>query len=343
MERIPLTAPDRVALTADDVADAYRALHDGAVLIDRSDRSRLRLEGPRAAEVMSGLVTNDVMRLTPGEGLYAAALTPKGKIIADVRIFRTEDAVLADVSPAAAEGWWAMIRKYVNPRLARYQDVSGDIADLGVFGPRAEAVIALAAEIPGESLGLDAPFQHRTLTIAESPLRVARVPDAGVMGFSILCPAVSTDALAQLLIACGARQGAAEVLEVARVEAGRPAWGRDIDDTTLAQEANLDALQAISYEKGCYTGQETVARVHFRGHVNRSLRGLVLEQGDVPPRTALWSGEKEVGDVRSVVASPRLGPIGLAMVRREVPAGERLEMRLDGATVGATVVQLPFA
>lgn len=337
-----MTAPDRVTVPVEDI-DAYGALHDGAVLIDRSDRSRLRLEGPKAAEVMSGLVTNDVMKLVPGEGLYAAALTPKGKIIADVRIFRMEDAILADVSPAAAEGWWAMLRKYVNPRLARYRDVSTEIADLGLFGPRAEAVIALAAEVPGESLGLDSPFRHRPLTIAESPVTVARIPDAGVDGFSLFCPTESRERLAELLVACGARQGTAEVLEVARVEAGRPAWGRDIDDTTLAQEANLDELQAISYDKGCYTGQETVARVHFRGHVNRMLRGLVLQRGDVPPRTALWSGDKEVGDVRSVVTSPRRGQIALAMVRREVPVGQRLELRVDGETIGATVVELPFA
>lgn len=337
-----MTAPDHVTVPVENV-DAYGALHDDAVLIDRSDRSRLQLEGPRAAEVMSGLVTNDVMKLVPGEGLYAAALTPKGKIIADVRIFRMEDAVLADVSPAAAEGWWAMLRKYVNPRLAKYRDVSTEIADLGLFGPRTEAVIALAAEVPGESLGLDSPFRHRPLTIAESPVTVARIPDAGVDGFALFCPTESRERLAELLIACGARQGTSEVLEVARVEAGRPAWGRDIDDTTLAQEANLDELQAISYEKGCYTGQETVARVHFRGHVNRMLRGLVLQRGDVPPRTTLWSGDKEVGDVRSVVISPRLGPIALAMVRREVPVGQRLELRVDGETIGATVVELPFA
>jgi folate-binding protein YgfZ len=127
------------------------------------------------------------------------------------------------------------------------------------------------------------------------------------------------------------------------VEAGRPAWGRDIDDTTLTQEANLDELQAISYEKGCYTGQETVARVHFRGHVNRYLRGLVLERDDVPPGAALWLSDKQVGDVRSVVISPRLGPIALGMVRREVPAGERLEIRMDGRNANATVVKLPFA
>jgi glycine cleavage system aminomethyltransferase T len=145
-----MTAPDPVVAPAPEVVESYRALRESAALIDCSDRSRLRLDGPKAAEVMSGLVTNDVTKLSPGQGLYAAALTPKGKIIADLRVFRTDDGILADVPAAAAEGWLAMIRKYVNPRLARYRDVSTETADLSVFGPRAEAVIALAAEIPGE-------------------------------------------------------------------------------------------------------------------------------------------------------------------------------------------------
>jgi len=339
-----MTAPDPVtAPPLEDTSDAYHALRDAAVLMDCSDRSRLRLEGPKAAEVMSGLVTNDVTRLAPGEGQYAAALTPKGKIIADVRVFRVDDGVLADVPAAAAEGWLAMIRKYVNPRFVTYRDESAGSRDLSVFGPQSEAVIALAAEIPGESLGLDAPYRHRELSIAGSRAMVARIPDAGVLGFAIFCAAEAGAAVTQILATCGARAATPAAFDIARVEAGRPAWGRDIDDTTLAQEANMDALQAISYDKGCYTGQETVARVHFRGHVNRSLRGLILDRKDVPTGAALWAGDKQVGDVRSVVISPRLGPIALAMVRREVADDARLEIRHGGGSAHATVVQLPFA
>lgn len=338
-----MTAPDQsTAFAIDGVAEAYHAMHDSAVLVDCSDRSRLRVDGPKAAEVMNGLVTNDVMTLAPGEGQYAAALTPKGKIIADVRIFRTGDGVLADTSAGAAVGWMAMIRKYVNPRLAKYRDVSEETVDLSIFGPRAQATIALAAEIPGESLGLDAAFRHRELTIAGYGIMVARIPDAGIPGFALIAPADSKPALEQLLITHGARSAPPAMLDIARVEAGRPVWGRDIDDATLTQEANMDLLQAISYEKGCYTGQETVARVHFRGHVNRALRGLVLDRGDVVPGSTLWKDDKQVGDTRSVVASPRLGHIALAMVRREVAIGESVELRWDDASATARVVQLPF-
>ena len=114
-----------------------------------------------------------------------------------------------------------------------------------------------------------------------------------------------------------------------------------MDADTLAQEANLDALDGISFTKGCYTGQETVARVHFRGHVNRCLRGL---QGAVPiPRGAeLLDGDKSVGEVRSSVVSPRLGPIALAMVRREVEPGEDVTARWEGGEAQARVREIPF-
>jgi folate-binding protein YgfZ len=327
----------------EEVAASWQALHGDAALIDRSDRARLRMDGPKAAEVMNGLVTNEVTRLIPGEGQYAAALTPKGRIIADVRIFRTDEGLVADVAAASAPGFLAMIRKYVNPRLASYRDVTAETTDLSVFGPRAEAVVALAAEIPGESSGLDAGFQHRELTIAGVPVRVARIPDAGLPGFALFAPVESKAELRGLLIAAGAHPASHAALDIARVEAGRPEWGRDMDESNLAQEANLDTLGAISYEKGCYTGQETVARLHFRGHVNRLLRGLVLDRGDVPAGATVWQGDKQVGDVRSVVVSPRLGPIAMAMIRREVAIDDVLEIRFDDTRGSARVVQLPFA
>ena len=133
-------------------------------------------------------------------------------------------------------------------------------------------------------------------------------------------------------------------MDIARVEGGRPEWGLDMDDATIPQEANLDELHAISYTKGCYTGQEVVARVHFRGHVNRHLRGLLFADGGTPRSGAtlhLPDG-KAVGDVRSVVLSPRLGTIALGMVRREVEPGTALTARWDGGEARADVVRLPF-
>jgi folate-binding protein YgfZ len=132
-----------------------------------------------------------------------------------------------------------------------------------------------------------------------------------------------------------------DATEIARVEAGRPMWGLDMDESTLAQEANFDALGGISYTKGCYTGQETVARVHFRGHVNRNLRG-VQSAVSIPSGAELFDGDKPVGTVRSSVVSPRLGPIGLAMIRSEVETGAEIVARWDAAEGLARVREIPF-
>ena len=130
----------------------------------------------------------------------------------------------------------------------------------------------------------------------------------------------------------------------ARVEAGRPEWGIDIDESTIPQEANFDELHAISYTKGCYTGQETVARVHFRGHVNRHLRGLTYTgPSPLPPGAQLLDDAgKAVGDVRSAAISPRLGGIALAMLRREIAVGSSVRVTWDGGESAASVVMLPF-
>ena len=144
--------------------------------------------------------------------------------------------------------------------------------------------------------------------------------------------------------------GGQRAYDIARIEAGWPAWGVDVDDTTIPQEANLDELHAISYTKGCYTGQEVVARIHFRGHVNRHLRGVAYpagEGGALPHGARLVDGAgKPVGDVRTAVISPRLGGVALAMVRREIELGTSLVAQWEaegGAREQAvTVAALPF-
>lgn len=322
----------------------YAALRASALLVDRSHRARATFPGAKAAEVLTGLVTNDVLALQPGDGQYAAALTPKGKILADLRIFATEDGFLVDVPARAAAGWWAMIRKYVNPRLSKYADVSATLRDLGVFGIRAREIVSRVTGLPVETLETLPAYGHRRAETSGLHARVVRVPDLGLEGYELLVDAGAADALREALRAAGAVPAGSEALDVARIEAGRPEWGVDIDDSTLAQEANLDALGAISYTKGCYTGQETVARVHFRGHVNRHLRGLQFSGDVLPPHGSPLAdaGGRVVGDVRSSARSPRLGGIALAMVRREVEPGGILTVASDGIQASAVVIALPF-
>jgi folate-binding protein YgfZ len=334
-----------VVLTYGDPTAEYAALRTGAMLVDRSARVRLRLDGPKAAEMLTGLVTNDVVSLAPGHGQYAAALTPKGKIVADVRIFRDPFGVMFDAAPRARDGWMTMVRKYVNPRLAPFRDLSDSLRDIGVFGPQARRLAATVSGVPSERLTQLAPYAHIAGDVAGEPALVARVPDLEIEGFELFVTAAAFGSAWRALVREGGTPGGLAAWEIARVEAGRPEWGLDIDETTIPQEANLDDLHAISYTKGCYVGQETVARVHFRGHVNRHLRGLLCGHADVPPLKALLFDDagKQVGDVRSAVLSPRLGAIALAMVRREVEPGTTVAVRWDGGEAQADVTRLPFA
>jgi folate-binding protein YgfZ len=333
-----------VPLRFGDVGDEYAALSAGAGIVDRSARGRMRLRGPRAAEVLTGLVTNDVVALVPGHGCYAAALTPKGKMIADLRIFAEDDGFLIDVPPRAWPGWSAMIAKFVNPRLARAEDVSAPLGALGVFGPRARFAVGGALDLDPGVLESLAPYAHVTGARAGARVVVARVPDLEREGYELFAPASAGPELWRALVDAGATPAGLEAFEIARVEAGRPEWGLDIDESTIPQEANFDELRAISYTKGCYTGQETVARVHFRGHVNRHLRGLrATTAAPLPTQAPLVAGDRPVGDVRSAVVSPRLGSIALAMVRREVPAGATVTVRWVGGETTADVAALPFA
>lgn len=346
-------AGQNVVVSYAGVDTEYEALHRRAIVVNRSHRARMRFTGEKTADVLTGLVTNDVTSLLTGQGQYAAALTAKGKIVADLRIMRLTDSFLTDVSPRAREGWFGIVRKYVNPRLAKYTDESATLQSIGVFGAQARHVVEQMTGIGHSALGLLLPYAHASVVVDGGLMIVMQSPELGVEGYELLFPAERYQSVWDAALAARATPGGLAVWEVARVEAGRPEWGIDMDESTIAQEANLEQFNAISFTKGCYTGQEVVARVHFRGHVNRGLRGIrAAGTTVVPMRAALFdSTGKAVGDVRSSVVSPRLGAIGLAMVRREIENGTPLVARWGADPAGDSpagesaleVVPLPFA
>ena len=345
-------AGQSVVLTYTSVSAEYEAIRRRAIVVNRSHRGRLRFAGAKAAEVLNGLVTSDVAALTAGQGQYAVALSPKGKVVADLRILRTESDFLTDASPRSRDGWLAIVKKYVNPRLAKYDDESATLLALGIYGVQARHVVEQMTGVGASALSILAPHAHVSVVRDGATLLVARSPDLDVEGFDVFAPAAGFSALWSAAVSARATPAGHAAWEIARVEAGRPEWGVDMDESTIPQEANLDALDAISYTKGCYTGQEVVARVHFRGHVNRTLRGLRFTGALPPVRAALFDATgKGVGDITSGVASPRLGAIGLGIVRREVEVGATLSARWATGAGGdksageaqAEVVSLPFA
>jgi len=297
-------------------------------LVDRSERGRLALTGPEAKAFLHGQVTNDVEGLTPGEGCYAAFLTHKGKMRGDLRIL--------NVGPPSPELWLDTERDTLQPlftMLHRYK-LGSDVelhkrtlqqGLLSLIGPRAREV-AGADDLPAT--------EHANARAEVDGIPVLLI--ATDVGVDVVTDAERTEELAETLRARGARDVAEGAAEALRVERGRPRFGRDMDESTIPQEAGLNE-RAVSFTKGCYIGQETVARLHYKGKPNRHLRGLLLSE-PVERRTPIALGEKEVGRIGSACVSPRLGPIALALIRREAAPGDTV--LVGGAE--ARVVELPF-
>jgi folate-binding protein YgfZ len=327
-----------------DVRAEYEALRNNAIAIDRSHRGRMRFFGEKSGAALTGLVTNDVLGMHPGHGQYGAALSAKGRIVADLRMFASHGSYLVDTPARAWPGFSTMVKKYVNPRVSGYRDESHAVRDIGVFGPAARGIVAEIGGTDTDALAALPMFGHVAASVDGTAITVARTPDIGLEGYELFVPFELFDAVWAKVLAAGATPAGLGAWEIARVEAGRPEWGIDMDDTTIPQEANFDELDAISYTKGCYIGQEVVARVHFRGHVNRHLRGLRVADGEGPPTGAqlIDDSGNHVGDVRSAVISPRLGAIAIAMIRREITPGMTLNAKWETGERRVDVTTLPF-
>ncbi|HEV7460533.1 MAG TPA: glycine cleavage T C-terminal barrel domain-containing protein [Solirubrobacteraceae bacterium] len=316
-----------MAATDRTVVD-YRVVTEACGLLDRSERGKLALTGSGAKEFLEGQVTNAVESLHPGQGAYAAFLSPKGKMLGDLRVLDLGDELFLDTERSALQELFNMIRRYRIGFDVELHKRTVERGLLSLIGPEARAVAGAD----------DLPAQEHANAPAEVDGTDVRLVATDV-GVDLICDAADTEALAAALRARGAvdvDEGAAEVV---RVEAGRPRYGVDLDETVIPQEAGLNE-RAVSFTKGCYVGQETVARLYYRGKPNRHLRGLRLSA----PASAggeLRLGERVVGKVGTAVVSPRLGPVALALVRREAEPGATVTVGDGGET--AEVVELPFA
>ncbi len=313
--------------TTEHLTDDERAVREACGLLDRSERGKLAFTGAGAEAFLQGQVTNDVEGLAPGGGCYAALLSPKGKMLGDLRILDAGDELLLDVERDALQGMFNVLHRARVGFDAELHKRTLQRGLLSLVGPDARRVAGPQAEaLPDE--------EHAHAAIAVDGIAArAIVTDLGI---DLLCEADATEALAAALTARGAAPVAEEAVEVLRVEHGRPRYGLDLDDTTIPQEAGLNE-RAVSFTKGCYVGQETVARLHYKGKPNRHLRGLRLS-APVAPGTELTLDGKAVGRLGSVVRSPALGSIGLALVRREADPGSVV----SAGAANAEVVELPF-
>jgi tRNA-modifying protein YgfZ len=304
--------------------DPYAAMTEGAALVDRSESGKLALTGPGAKAFLNGQVSNEIEELRPGSGCYAALLTHKGKMLADLRVLDTDGELLLLCERPALQALFDALRRFKIGFDCELHKRTLERGLLSLIGPRSEQ---LAGSVPADEHA-SAPAE-----IGGAPVRLVRT-DVGV---DVVCDSADTERVRAALIAAGALEIDEADADVLRVEQGRPRYGVDLDESVIPQEAGLNE-RAVSFTKGCYVGQETVARLHWRGKPNRHLRGLRLSE-EVQPGTELRLGEREVGRITSVAASPRLGPLGLALVRREAQPGDVL----DAGGIRAEVVDLPFA
>src|SRR4051812_37413940 len=309
----------RVAAIAETHDAAYRALTEGAGLVDRSELGKLALTGDQAAEMLNGQVSNDVEALAPGTGCYAALLTNKGKMLGDLRVLNTGAELLLVTERSALQPLFDQLRRGMIGWRAELHKRTVQQGLLSLVGPRARAAAgAGAADLPAA--------EHANAPASLAGASVVLV--ATDLGVDVLCAAEDTARVRDALIEAGAVAVDEAAAELVRVESGRPRYGLDLDETTIPQEAGLND-RAVSFTKGCYVGQETVARLHWRGKPNRHLRGLRLS-GPAPSGTPLRLGEREVGRLASVALSPVHGPIALAILRREAGRGEAAAVG-DGA------------
>lgn len=326
--------------------EQYLALRERAGLVDRSGRGRIRLTGNDRREYLQGLLTNDIAALQPGEGCYACLLTAQGRMISDMYVIETGDAILMDLEPHATTRVAAHLDQFVFSEDVVVVNVTESTRQLGVFGPRSTQVLrdALGASIDGVDLDRLLVLANRAFIWNGQPVTIVRRDDLGEIGFDLWTAADHGDALSRAIRDGGAAVVGPEVAEVRRVEAGRPAFGKDMTEETIPLEAGIED-RAISRTKGCYVGQEVIIRVLDRGHgrVARRLVGLTCDVGaDVPDAGApISAGDRAIGSITSAAWSPSLErPIALGYVHRDFVA-PGTGVTIDTG-VPATVTALPF-
>jgi folate-binding protein YgfZ len=325
------------------MSKAYQAARQRAAAIDRSARGRIVVSGKDRATYLQGLLTNDIPALAAGSGCYAAYLTPQGRMISDLWVYELGDVILLNLPSVETKNTvLAKLDQFIFSEDVQLGDVTEAFAQIAIVGPAASQVVGgLLADSPERLATLG---EHGCVrgAIAGGAAIVTRVTDTGEPGFDVYVEAARRSALVDGLSAAGLVQLDADTAEVLRVEAGVPAFHRDMDEETIPLEAGIES-RAINMNKGCYVGQEVVVRVLHRGHgrVAKKLAGLTIEGDAVPARGSIVkSGDKDVGEITSAVRSEALNrPIALAYLQRDFLEPGTVVL-IDG--VSATVTPLPF-
>jgi folate-binding protein YgfZ len=313
------------------LTEYYQAARHAAALAEKDWFGVLKFTGSERVSWLQGMVTNDVQKLVPGTGCYAAHLSPQGKIVAHMQILADEDALWLSLERAAVPKLAQAFDKLLIMEDVHIEDCSAKFDILSVVGPRAASVLENWVDQP---LSLEGRYSHRNLEEGRVVL--------SDLGYDVWIPRGQADKVLRSLAHIGATAIDHGTWDVLRTEAGIPIYGVDIDETTTMPEIGE---KGISYDKGCYVGQEVVAKVKYIGHVNRRFVGLIVSGPELPQlKSPIHKGEKEVGHVTTSLFSPGLNrPIALGFVSRSAYApGTEVEIRSEGKKLTAEIVDLPF-
>jgi folate-binding protein YgfZ len=303
---------------------------DGVAIADRSWRSVIELRGRDRQSFLQGMVTNDVAVLTPGQGCRAAMLGSNGHMLADMVVYALEDSLLITVDPRAAGKLTETLDKFLIAEKVMIADVSAKWAIITLAGGGARTAVE---SLTGSTSLPDTPYANITASVGGASIMVTRSGPRGDVSYDLWAPVDVAPSIWETLSGAGARPVGELALETARIEAADPAWGCELDESVLFPEVELS--EALSYTKGCYVGQEIIARIHARGHTNRALRGILfdegehsLQQGDLLFTIPDDNGDaKEIGRITSAAVSPRFDGrlLALGYIRKE--------FNVDGAEV----------
>jgi aminomethyltransferase len=321
-----------------DLAAEVRAVRETVGIADRGGRAFTLLDGPDAVRFLQGMVTNDVDGIAVGSAGYALLLTPKARVVADMRLTRLADTTfLADADQAAATVLRKLLTRYRLASKVAIEACDERFGIVAVAGPNATALLAdaLVVNVPD-----DAPEGAGTaVALRDGTVHVLGSAFTGEQAFELVGPRAALDEAWERLTAALPRHDGRvfgdEAFDVLRVEAGLPRFGAEIDEQVMPAEAGV-VDRAVSFTKGCYIGQEPVARLHHRGHANRGLRSILLDGALPAAGSTVQVDGREVGRITSAAESPTIGrAVALAIVRREIDPGQRVGVvTADGVLEG---------
>ena len=317
----------------DEISPGEAEAAIAGAIVAKDNVAIIDVTGPAVVSCLQGVLTNDIEGAGDGAFLYAALLTQKGMIVCDMWVARHGSHAWLTIPARGTDPLLEAFKRFLPPRLARATDHSDHLAVLRIAGPESVSVAGQAG------IGVPEPGTSNDTVVGGAACTVSRPIEPSPFELQIQLDRESASPILDSLRRAGAVVANAPALELTRILAGWPSLGAEIDEKTLPQEVRFDENSGVSYTKGCYTGQETVARVHFRGRVNKHLTGLIWEGKPDPTNPTISQDNKPIGRVSSVAWLPPFEQhIGLGIVKRQVDP-DRL-VTAAGAT--AVIAAIPF-